>query len=161
MAKRESKRHEETKLSLQLMKRILLHFRAQMNDKLRPSGVTTAQLQVLFAVRDAPGSSGAQLARCCYMTPQSAQAQVKQLERRGFIVRGKDKVNDRIVTTSITPVGERLMESVEKISRMLQSELWKGVSDDELVQCNELLGRCLKNLGEALEPQPCGPNSRR
>ena len=143
------------------MKRILLHFRAQMNDKLRPRGVTTAQLQVLFAVRDAPGSSGAQLARCCYITPQSAQAQLKHLERSGFIARGKDRVNDRIVTTSITPAGEHLMSSVEKTSLVLQSELWKGVSDTELAQCNDLLARCLMNLGEDMEPQPCGPDSRR
>ena len=161
MSRRETKRYDETKLSLQLMKRILLHFRSQMNDKLKPRGVTTAQLQVLFAVRDAPGSSGAQLARSCYMTPQSAQAQLKQLERRGFIARGKDRVNDRIVITSITASGERLMASVEKISLTLQSELWKGVSDDKLAECNDLLGRCLMNLGEEIEPQPYGSNSSR
>lgn len=161
MAKQESKRHQETKRSLQLMKRILLHFRAQMNDQLRPRGVTTAQLQVLFAVREAPGSSGAQLARCCYITPQSAQAQLKHLERRGLIVRGKDRVNDRIVTTSITPAGERMMESVEKSSLVLQGELWKGVSDPDLEQCNELLARCLMNLGADSELEPCGPGSRR
>ena len=35
-----------------MMKRILIHFRSQMDEKLRPQGVTTAQLQVLKAIRE-------------------------------------------------------------------------------------------------------------
>ena len=84
------------------MKRILIHFRSQMDELLRPEGVTTAQLAVLKAIRDEPGASGAQLARACYVTPQSAQALLKSLEDGGWIVRTKDKVNDRILIAKLT-----------------------------------------------------------
>ena len=73
------------------MKRILVHFRGQMDEKLRPQGVTTAQLQVLHAIRSAPGSSGAQLARDCYVTPQTVQALLKRLEEGGWIVRRRTR----------------------------------------------------------------------
>ena len=143
------RRHQQEKEALRSMKRVLLHFRARMDDQLRPRGVTTAQMQVLFAVRNAPGSSGAQLARCCSITPQTAQALLKHLENGGFIVRGKDPVNDRIVTANITLAGERLMQAVEKkFVALQQEELWQGVSDHELASLNTLLKRCLSNLGD-------------
>src|SRR6266702_999149 len=78
----------------QLMKRILIGFRAQLDEELRPKGVTTAQLQILKAVKRLPGSSGAQLARECYMTPQSMQALIQRAEADGWIERHKDKGND-------------------------------------------------------------------
>jgi DNA-binding MarR family transcriptional regulator len=106
-----------------------------------------AQLQVLFAVRAQPRSSGAQLARTCYITPQTAQSLLKHLEDGGLVVRGKDPVNDRIVTMSITDTGERLAQSVESSTQPLRRELWRGITDRELEQLNGLLERCLANLG--------------
>src|SRR5207248_4149007 len=89
-------RQAETRRATQMMKRILIHFRGQMDEKLRPQGVTTAQLQVLKVIRDEPGGSGAQVARACHVTPQSAQALLKSLEDGGWITRTKNPVNDRI-----------------------------------------------------------------
>jgi DNA-binding MarR family transcriptional regulator len=147
----ENQRYQQTRQALRAMKRILMHFRLLMDDELRPQGVTTAQMQVLFAVQKTPGSSGAQLARSCYITPQTTQALLKHLEEAGFIVRGKDPVNDRIVTARITPAGERLVQSVEKTVHGLQDGLWQGVTDSELTQFNALLDRCLCNLDIADE----------
>ena len=148
------KREEQAKQAFQKMKRILLAFRARVDDELRPQGVTMAQLQVLFAVRAQPRSSGAQLARTCYITPQTAQSLLKHLEGSGLIVRGKDPVNDRIVTTSITDSGERLAQSVEKSSQPLHRELWDGITDRELEQLNDVLARCLANLGSEEQSLP-------
>jgi DNA-binding MarR family transcriptional regulator len=131
------------------MKRIMLGFRARMDEQLRPKGVTMAQLQMLFAIRNQPGSSGAQLARTCFITPQTTQALLKHLEENSLIVRGKDPVNDRIVTASLTATGERLAKEVEKESLPIQKELWQGFTGSQLYQLNDLLTRCLANLGEA------------
>ena len=150
------RRQQETKHAVQNMKRILLHFRGRMDEELKPQGVTAAQLQLLFAVRNAPGSSGAQLARCCYVTPQTAQALLKHLEEGGFVARGKDAVNDRIVTARLTPEGEKLARSVEKRGLVMQERLWQGISDIEVALLNDLLARCLTNVGEdAPEAKAC------
>jgi len=141
-----SEREQQAKQAFQRMKRILLGFRSRMDEELRPQGVTMAQLQVLFAVRSQPRSSGAQLARTCFITPQTVQALLKHLEEGGFIVRGKDPVNDRIVIASVTEAGEELAQSVEKSSLPLHRELWKGITESELAQLNDLLERCLANL---------------
>ena len=144
-------RQQQAKQAMRSMKRILLHFRSHVDEQLRPQGVTTAQIQVLFEVRNAPASSGAHLARCCYITPQTMQALLRHLEKGGFIVRGKDPVNDRIVTSSITPAGEQLVHSVEKTVQHLKEDLWRGISDRDLAQLNTLLERAIGNLGIAEE----------
>lgn len=145
-AESDTERYLHGRHVLRTMKRIMNQFRVHLDEQLRPQGLTTAQMQVLFAVRNSPGSSGAQIARSCYITPQTTQALLKHLERSGFIVRGKDAVNDRIVTASITPKGERLAEAVEKNSRGLQRKLWEGISDREMSSLSDLLDRCLRNL---------------
>jgi DNA-binding MarR family transcriptional regulator len=138
--------NQEARQTIQLMKRILIHMRGQMDELLRPYSVTTAQLQMLRVIRTSPGSSGAQLARECYVTPQSAQALIKHLEDGGFIVRGKDPVNDRIITASITPAGERLLDTAEKTALQLQEKLWVGISNSEVERLKDLLTKCLQNI---------------
>lgn len=140
-------RGQEPRHTIQLMKRIMIHMRGQMDELLRPQGVTTAQLQMLRAIQMSPDSSGAQLARECYVTPQSAQVLIKQLESRGFIVRGKDAVNDRIVTARVSAAGERLMASAETSAEGFLQKLWKDISKSDVERLNSLLEQCLKNIG--------------
>jgi DNA-binding MarR family transcriptional regulator len=141
----EKHRQAETRRAAQMMKRILIHFRSQMDEQLRPQGVTTAQLQVLKVIRDEP-ASGAQLARSCYVTPQSAQALLKGLEDGGWITRNKDRVNDRILIAQLTPRGVKLLESAEKLVRVIEKKLWHEVSLEAVEALNGVLEHCLRNL---------------
>jgi len=129
-----------------MMKRIMVHFRSQMDEQLRPEGVTTAQLHVLKVIREESGASGAQLARSCYVTPQSAQALLKGLEDGGWITRTKDRVNDRILIAELTPSGEELLQTAEKLARVIEKRLWRGVEREAVEALNEVLTRCLENL---------------
>ena len=140
------RRQTETRRAAQLMKRILIHFRGQMDEQLRPQGVTTAQLHLLKVIRDEPGGSGAQLARSCHMTPQSAQALLKSLEDGGWIRRGKDKVNGRILIARLTPRGEELLEAAEETAQVIEKRLWQGVPESAVEELNGVLERCLSNL---------------
>jgi DNA-binding MarR family transcriptional regulator len=139
-------RQAETRRAAQMMKRMLIHFRGQMDEQLRPQGVTTAQLQVLKTVREKPGASGAQLARSCYMTPQSAQALLKGLEDDGWITRAKDRENDRILTATLTASGEALLETAEKLSRVIERKVWHGIPAEAVEALNEVLAKCMENL---------------
>ena len=146
------RRQEETRRAAQMMKRILVHFRSQMDEKLRPQGVTTAQLQVLKVVRDEPGVSGAQLARACYVTPQSAQSLLTGLEKDGWIVRSKDRGNDRILAVRLTPDGERLLLTAQRAAKVIEGKLWRGVAESSIEALNGVLEQCLANL----ESEPDG-----
>jgi DNA-binding MarR family transcriptional regulator len=139
-------RQAETRSAAQMMKRIMVHFRSQMDEQLRPEGVTTAQLHVLKVIREESGASGAQLARSCYVTPQSAQALLKGLEDGGWITRTKDRVNDRILIAELTPSGEELLQTAKKLARVIEKRLWRGVEREAVEALNEVLTRCLENL---------------
>jgi DNA-binding MarR family transcriptional regulator len=129
-----------------MMKRILIHFRGQMDEHLRPQGLTWAQLQLLKVIRDEPGASGAQLARSCYTTPQSAQALVKQLESGGWIRREKDRVNDRMLKSYLTREGEMLIASFEQTAKTVEARLWRGIDEKSVAAVNTVLEQCLRNL---------------
>jgi MarR family transcriptional regulator, organic hydroperoxide resistance regulator len=139
-------KQSERRQAARMMKRIIVHFRGQMDERLRPQGVTTAQLVVLKAVQDEPGAFGAQLARACHVTPQSAQALLKSLEDGGWIIRTKDRVNDRILIAKLTPSGMKLLETGEKAARVIETKLWQGVPDSAVEALNKTLVRCLENL---------------
>ena len=139
-------RQAETRSAAQMMKRIMVHFRSQVDEQLRPEGVTTAQLHVLKVIREESGASGAQLARSCYVTPQSAQALLKGLEDGGWITRTKDRVNDRILIAELTPSGEELLQTAKKLARVIEKRLWRGVEREAVEALNDVLTRCLENL---------------
>jgi MarR family transcriptional regulator, organic hydroperoxide resistance regulator len=145
-AKNGKERQSERRQAARMMKRIIVHFRGQMDERLRPEGVTTAQLVVLKAVQDEPGAFGAQLARACHVTPQSAQALLKSLEDGGWIVRTKDTVNDRILIAKLTPSGVKLLDTGEKLARAIETKLWQGIPDGAVEALNKTLVRCLANL---------------
>ena|ERR1700677_2582714 len=134
------------RLAAQRMKRILIHFRGQMDELLRGEGVTAAQWVMLRAIQKEPVASGAQLARGCHVTPQSAQALLKSLEVGGWIVRMKDTVNDRILIARLTPRGEKLRETGERAVRAIEKRLWRGVPQEDVESMNRTLERCLGNL---------------
>jgi MarR family transcriptional regulator, organic hydroperoxide resistance regulator len=145
------KRQAEARRAAQMMKRILIHFRSQMDEILRPQGVTTAQLQVLKAIREEPGVSGAQLARSCYVTPQSAQSLLIGLEEDGWIIRRKDRGNDRILAAHLTAEGEALLLTAEKAAKVIEGKLWRGVAEDSIETLNGVLEQCLANLEPELD----------
>ena len=128
------------------MRRVLLGFKARLDEALRPKNVTTAQLRFLHEVKERPGSSGAQMARACYVTPQSAQAMMVRAVARGWVVRGRDAENDRVVTARLTPAGERLLGYADGVLAELEAEVWEGATLAELREMNDLLERGLSNL---------------
>jgi len=138
---------EETRRrATKLVKRIFIQFRTLMDEKLRPYGATTAQIRLLLAIRSAPGSSGAYLARQCEVTPQSAQTLIQRAEESGWITRSKDSINERIVIASLTPAGEKLLKVAERLIRGIEAKAWDDVSPRTLKSVIEVFERCVKNL---------------
>jgi len=139
-------RTAEVRRSTTLMRRVLLGFKAKLDDELRSHDATAAQMRFLREVKERPGSSGAQMARACYITPQSAQAMMARAVRHGWVVRGKSAENDRVVTARLTPAGEQLLALADGMMERLEAEVWAGLSVDELRAMNEILERGLLQI---------------
>jgi DNA-binding MarR family transcriptional regulator len=138
--------HDSQRRLAKLMKRILTHFRAAMDEELKPCGVTSAQIKLLWAIRNAPGSSGAQISRLCDVTPQTAQELIQKAEEGGWIVRGKDSVNERIITAALTPEGDEMLGRADKVVSGIEAKFWKGVPVTAINGMIEVLEQCLRNV---------------
>ena len=143
---KQPKRAAETRRSATLMRRVLVGFKSRLDDELRAKNVTTAQLRFLHEVKERPGSSNAQMARACFVTPQSAQAMLVRAVQHGWVVRGKSSENDKLVTVRLTQAGERLLAYADGILAQLETEVWAGVGLTELRSMNATLERGLVNL---------------
>ena len=148
MKKSSNRKAAETTRTATLMRRLLVGFKAKLDDELREKNATHAQMRFLREVKERPGSSGAQMARACYITPQSAQAMMVRAVQHGWVVRGKSAENDRVVTARLTPEGEELLAFADGVLKRLQDEVWAGISVSELREMNELLERGLAQLEE-------------
>jgi MarR family transcriptional regulator, organic hydroperoxide resistance regulator len=147
MAKRTpSDVHQTQRHAAKLMKRIIAHFQAVLDEELRPYGATIAQVRLLWAIRNAPGSSGAQLSRECDVTPQTTQALIQRAEEAGWIMRGKDSVNDRIITATLTAEGEHLVHTADRIVRGIEGKLWRGIQPSAIDDLIVTLEQCLRNV---------------
>jgi len=131
------------------MRRVLLGLKARMDDELRSKHLTAAQWRFLMELKDRPGSSGAQMARACHVTPQSAQAMMARAVKHGWVVRGKSPESDRVVTARLTPAGERLLAYADGVLANLEADVWVGVDLVEMRSMNATLERGLANLESA------------
>lgn len=141
-----SRKQMEARRSLGLMKRMLIGVRTHLDEELRGEGVTTAQLRFLYELRARPGSTGAQLARACYVTPQSAQTMMKRAVEHGWVLRGTDPENGRLVTARLTAQGEKLLAHADTLLVQLETEVWSGVGVERLREMNAMIEAALEKL---------------
>lgn len=139
-------RQQATEQTHKLLRRMMLGLRARMDEELKPSHCTLAQLRVLYELQQNPGASGASVARACEMTPQSAQAMLARVVRLGWAARGKDAGNGRVVTAKLTRSGEHLLAHARATKARIEAEIWAGVPLADLRDLNAILGRGLANL---------------
>ena len=142
-------RQGEARQALRQMKQLMTAFRGLLDEELRPRGVTTAQMQLLHQVSAQEGLSGARLARVCSVTPQTMQSLLARTEREGWLRRGKDAENERLVLWSLTKEGRALLREAESAFDRVQARLWAGMSGRAIAEVNEVLARCLKNLQDS------------
>lgn len=137
-----------------LLKRVMHGFRDVLDEKLRPHGITSAQLHVLAILDREPEISGAKLARSCMVTPQTMQGLIATTQRNGWITRRKHPENSRILLAALTPAGEALLASSRRITRAVQRQMLGGFSTEDAGLLEALLARCAENLTKPTKNQP-------
>ena len=137
-----------TELIGYVLKRAQHALRQTMDNSLRPLGVTTPQYAALAAIEEAPGTSGAELARRCFVTPQTMNEIVRGLLDRNLVVRRENARGAKVIPLSLSPKGRILLKDAHQVvyaveERMLES-LNKGARGDLLAalrKCTEALER--------------------
>jgi len=92
----------------------------------------------------------AQLARRLGLGRASTGSMVDQLERRALVERQPDPADRRAWRVTLTPEGEKLVDPITAIDRVLRGELRLDISKSERQQLAKLLLRLQSNLARVL-----------
>jgi DNA-binding MarR family transcriptional regulator len=119
-----------------------------VNRAIQPSGVTSAQLQVLALVEEQPDISSAELARRSEVTPQTMKDIVRCLERSGLVERRAHAAHGRILTLRLTASGQAALDHCRTLVDGVEEEMLAAFSAAERAIFINLLIRA----GDALTP---------
>jgi len=130
-----------------LVKQVQHGLRARMDQSLRSLGISTAQYAVMAALDEAPGASGAELARRCFITPQTVTALIATLAAEAIVEREPSPTHGRIIETRLSTSGRSLLRRAHKLVAEVEGELLADLSGAERERLAALLQRCVLRLG--------------
>lgn len=128
------------------LKRVQQALRNRMDEVLRDLGLTTPQYAALSVLADGSGLSGAELARRSFVTAQTMNGILANLEAAGLIERRPHPEHGRVLQAYLTESGERLVsrahEEVGDIEELMLSDL----ASEEHHNLLEMLRVCTNSL---------------
>jgi DNA-binding MarR family transcriptional regulator len=130
-----------------LLKRAQQAVRAAMDTALEAHGVTMAKYAVLSALEAADGLSNAELARRCFVTPQTMNQLLVATEQAGLVRREPHPAHGRIVQRHLTDAGTDLLDRCQDSVAHVHVRMLSGLKPHERDQ----LRRWLVSCAEALE----------
>ncbi len=138
------------------MKRAQHALRFEMDKALREVGMTTAQYAVLSVLEAAPGLSGAELARRSFVTPQTMNAILVNLEAVGLVVRQPHPEHGRMLQTYLTEMGEESVARAHGVVEAVERRMLDRLSQDDRRRLLEALRGCADALGGGAEGTAAG-----
>ena len=132
-----------------LLKNAQHSLRTAMDATLRDLDVTTPQYAVLTFLEESPGLSSAQLARRAFVTPQTMNRIVANLEASGLVERGEHPELGRVLETRLTKRGRRLLGECQQRIDHVEARMVADLSLAEQRQLADLLERCTRALRPA------------
>lgn len=120
--------------------------RHRLDGELARFGITAAQNAVLLAVARNPRISNAELARAAFVTPQTMQAILVNLERGGLIARRPHPKHGRVIMTELTEAGQKTVAEGAKAADVVERQMLSRLSAKEADLLCELLKRCAAAL---------------
>jgi DNA-binding MarR family transcriptional regulator len=120
--------------------------RLAMDTAMRDLGVTAPQSAVLRYLGESAGMSGADLARRAFVTPQTMNRIIVNLDKAGLIERAPHAKSGRVLDTRLSPAGRRLLENCRERVDAVENTMLSGLTAAEREQLRDLLQRCADSL---------------
>jgi DNA-binding MarR family transcriptional regulator len=131
------------------LKRAQHALRTSMDKALRPLGLTSPQYAVLCAIELDPGISSAALARTAFVTAQTMQGIVANLERAGLLERRIDPSHGRILKSELTKKGAKTLRDAHARVREIEAITFGLLSPAEVESLAAWLTACAEALDRA------------
>jgi len=129
-----------------LIKRAQAALNAQMTRALHQHGVTLAQFAALTALAEEPGLSNAELARRAFITPQSMNENLRELEQRAWVTRSHHPTHGRIRQTELTEQGHATLQACDAAVTLIEQRMLAELDPDERNQLAAALRTCIAAL---------------
>lgn len=126
-----------------------LRFRAWADQ-----GLTTAQLRVLFMVREQPGVTAGELAGRLAVTPPTISGIVDRLVRLGLMRREDDASDRRLVRSQLTAAGEESCTKLERGGEIFTRRLLIEMEDRDLQKLIAGLGAFVEAAQRVASVEP-------
>jgi DNA-binding MarR family transcriptional regulator len=143
----EAKRGPEGHLGY-LLRQASVALRGAMDRALAEMGVTTPQFSVLTMIVSYPGASGAELARLTFLTPQTINVIVRNLERDGAIEKTAHATHGRILRLHATARGRALLKCCRSRVAEVEAGLVRSLGEDEERLVRDWLSRVAEQLAD-------------
>jgi DNA-binding MarR family transcriptional regulator len=132
-----------------LLKRAQDTLNSAMTAALREYGATVPEYAVLTALADEPGMSNADLARRAYVTPQTMNQVLRELERRGWVARHRHPEHGRILQAELTSDGRRVLGACHQAVSTVEEQMLAGLGPAGRGQLITALQSCIAGLSPA------------
>ena len=128
------------------LKRAQHALRLRVDEALKGVGLTTPQYAVLSVLEEAPGLSGAALARRSFVTPQTMNVIVTKLEDAGLIERSPHPEHGRVLRTYLTDKGRELVSGAHEKVEVVEERMLASLSPEDRARLAETLNGCADAL---------------
>jgi DNA-binding MarR family transcriptional regulator len=131
-----------------LLKRAQMALHQAMAGALDPHGLTVAQYAVLSALAEEPGLSNAELARRAFVTPQSMNKFLHDLEKQQLVIRQSHPRHGRVLQASLTPEGRRVVAAASAAVDTIERRMLAGLSPQAQDKLAKALNACIDALAQ-------------
>ena len=122
--------------------------RQQMDEVLKPLGLSAAQYGALSTLEENERLTNAQLARECYVTPQTMFRIMQGMKERGFVATEDHAEHGLKIDFKLTKKALDTLCDAHEIVHDLEKRMTKGMSKAEIKALMETLEQSFKNLRE-------------
>jgi len=129
-----------------LVRQASVAVRAAMEKALADIEITPPQFSVLTMIVSYPGVSGADLARLTFLTPQTINVIVRNLEKAGAIEKSAHAVHGRILRLTATARGVALLRRCRARVNEVEDRLGRLAGRDEERVIRQWLGAVAETL---------------
>lgn len=115
--------------------------RSEMEQALRPHGLTGIQYSIMGMLESNGGMSSAAVSRRFFVTPQTMNQTIQAMVQQGWIDRQRDPTNARVLILTLTVEGRRLMALADALADQIEEQSFAVLDDAELAMLRKLLSR--------------------
>jgi DNA-binding MarR family transcriptional regulator len=117
-----------------------------MEEVLRPLGMSITHYSCLELLAQRPGLSNSELARGAFVTRQSMNVLLQNLEREGYVTRPAEAPVGKALPTRLTARGRRSLTEASSAVRSVEVRMLAGLTDTEQSTAIRLLRSMIGSL---------------